>query len=575
MVGFELTKWVITSAWPYSSDVPHLGNLIGSVLSADVFARFHRLIGDSVVFVSGSDEHGTPLEVEALKRKMLVKDLADQNHARISQLFRRWDISYDNYTRTESPVHKKFIQEHYTEINNNDSYIFTQIERIHYCPHDKRFLPDRFVEGICPYCSYERARGDQCENCGRPLNAEQLVKAYCVICRGPTELRETKQWFFDLPRLSDYISDYLGRAELSQNVIRFSRGWIKDGLRPRSVTRDSEWGIRAPFPGAEKKTIYVWMEAVLGYVSATIEYFEKKGAKEEWKEYWFKQDTKTAFFIGKDNIPFHSIILPALLRASGKVYVEPSTISSTEFLLFEGQKFSKSNKIGIWIDEALEILPTDCWRYALIALRPESGDINFGWDSLVEKVNTDLNDTIGNFVNRTLVGVSKFAENSFNLKYSDISDEFKKDVQEIRNRHLAIRELYETIELQSACREIFNQVASANRFLSATEPWKAVKNDKPRALAILYVALSTLKVACSELYPIIPETVKEIISQSGLFKTNGGVPQWDDVLIDNELPIKTRDTRPVFSKTSASVLKKKLEDLRASKAESKAINANN
>ncbi|HKW05247.1 MAG TPA: methionine--tRNA ligase, partial [Nitrososphaerales archaeon] len=356
-----MTKWVVTSAWPYSSDVPHLGNLIGSVLSADVFARFHRLIGDSVVFVSGSDEHGTPLEVEALKRGISVRELADRNHARISELFRRWNISYDNYTRTESPVHKRFVQNHYSAIYRNDSYFFTQNETIHYCPRDKRFLPDRFVEGTCPYCEYERARGDQCENCGRPLSAEQLIKPYCVICHGPTILKETKQWFFDLPRLSDYISSYLDRAELSQNVIRFSRGWIKDGLRPRSITRDSEWGIKAPFPGAEKKTIYVWMEAVLGYVSATIEYFEQRGEPDNWKEFWLEPGGKTAFFIGKDNIPFHSIILPALLRASGKTYNEPSAISSTEFLLFEGQKFSKSNRVGIWIDEALELVPRDYW----------------------------------------------------------------------------------------------------------------------------------------------------------------------------------------------------------------------
>ncbi len=574
MESLNLIKWVITSAWPYSSDVPHLGNLIGSVLSADVFARFHRLIGDNVVFVSGSDEHGTPLEVEALKRGMLVKDLADQNHARISELFRRWSISYDNYTRTESPVHKRFVRQHYSEIYENDSYVFTQSETIHYCPRDKRFLPDRFVEGTCPYCGYERARGDQCENCGRPLNAEQLIKPFCVICHGPTQLRETKQWFFDLPRLSDYISEYLSRAELSQNVIKFSRSWIKDGLRPRSITRDSAWGIKAPFPGAENKTIYVWMEAVLGYVSATIEYFEQKGDADLWKQYWLEPETKTAFFIGKDNIPFHSIIFPALLRASGKVYNEPTTISSTEFLLFEGQKFSKSNKVGIWIDEALELLPADCWRYALIALRPESGDINFGWDSLTEKVNNDLNDTIGNFVNRTLVGVLKFANNFFEMSYADLSDEFKAEVQEIRNRHLAIRELYETIELQSACREIFDQVASANRFLSSTEPWKVVKTDKERALEILYVALSTLKVASSELFPIIPNTVKEIISQSGLFKRNGGLPQWDDVTIDNDLPIKTREIRPIFSKVNSPEIKKKLEVLRSEKS-AQAINAKN
>jgi methionyl-tRNA synthetase len=557
---------VITSAWPYSSDIPHLGNLIGSVLSADVFARFQRLIGNEVVFVSGSDEHGTPLEVEALKRKIPVRELADQNHEKISDTFRRWNISYDNYTRTESEVHKEVVRQIYSDIYANDSYIFTQVERIHYCTYDKRFLPDRFVEGTCPYCGYESARGDQCDNCGRPLDAERLIKAYCVICRNPTELRETKQWFFDLPRLSDYVSDYLSRAELSPNVIKFSRGWIKDGLRPRSITRDSDWGIRAPFPGAEKKTIYVWMEAVLGYVSAVVEYFEKKGEPNRWKEFWLDPAAKTSFFIGKDNIPFHAIILPSLLRATGKRYNEPNLISSTEFLNFENQKFSKSRKIGIWTDEALELLPADYWRYSLISLRPEGSDVNFGWDSFTEKVNNDLNDAIGNFVNRTLVGVAKFADNSFNLKEHSISSEYSTIIEKIREKHHAIFQLFSRVELQLACRTIVQQAFEANRFLSATEPWRVIKHDKNKALQILYVSLTTLKLLSCELFPIIPETALKIVHQSGVFKGSKGNPSWDDLSIEGDLPITSRNISPIFSKVNAEELRMKLDILRASKS---------
>jgi methionyl-tRNA synthetase len=555
----------VTSAWPYSSDVPHLGNLIGSVLSADVFARFLRLTENSVVFVSGSDEHGTPLEVEALKRGIPVRQLADQNHARITELFKQWNISFDNYTRTESPVHKRFVTELYLQIYSNDAFIFTRVERINYCPKDKRFLPDRFVEGTCPYCGFERARGDQCDNCGRILDADKLINPYCVICGTPTELRDTKQWFFDLPKNSEYISDYLDRAELSSNVIRFSRGWLKEGLRPRSVTRDSEWGIRAPFPGAEAKTIYVWMEAILGYPSATLEYFEKLNKREAWEEYWLKPGAKTSFFIGKDNIPFHAIILPALLHSSGKNYNEPSLISSTEFLLFEGQKFSKSRKIGIWIDEALQILPPDYWRYSLISLRPESGDVNFGWDVLAEKINSDLNDTIGNFVNRTLVGVARFADNRFELKLDEIYGGLTSEIIEINQRHEKIKTLYQTTELQSACRTALEQLARANAFLSATEPWKVVKSDKRKTLEILYIALTSLKTSCSELAPIIPDTVNNIVKQAGFFKKYLGLPRWDDTSIDNDLPIVTTEIKPIFRKTSSEDLKKKLETLRASK----------
>lgn len=560
-----MTKWVVTSAWPYSSDIPHLGNLIGSVLSADVFARYQRLIGNDVVFVSGSDEHGTPLEVEAIKRKMPVRELADKNHAKISETFKRWNISFDNYTRTESETHKKFTRQHYLEIYQNDSYIFTQSERIHFCKTDNRFLPDRFVEGTCPYCGFESARGDQCDNCGRPLDADRLIKAYCVICKNPTELRETKQWFFDLPQLSTYISDYLSRAELSTNVIKFSRGWLKDGLRPRSITRDSEWGIRAPFPGAENKSIYVWMEAVLGYVSAVIEYFANTKSPEKWKEYWLDRKAKTAFFIGKDNIPFHAIIFPSLLYASGKDYNEPNLISSTEFLNFEGQKFSKSRRIGIWTDEALELLPADYWRFALVALRPESGDVNFGWESLSEKVNNDLNDSIGNFVNRTLVGVSKFAENHFNLTIERLPREYSDLVRQAIERHEKIGKLFSKVELQSACRSIVEQAAEANRFLSATEPWKVVKQDREGALHILYVSLSSLKLLSSELYPVIPETAKLIARQSGVFKQSNGTPIWGETSIESDLPIVTTDIRPIFTKIRAVELREKLERMRVSK----------
>jgi len=560
-----MTKWVVTSAWPYSSDIPHLGNMIGSVLSADVFARFNRLIGNEVVFVSGSDEHGTPLEVEALKRKIPVRELADQNHQRISDIFQRWNISYDNYTRTDSEAHWKFTRELYSDIYHNDSYIFTQVERIHYCTHDDRFLPDRFVEGICPFCGFERARGDQCDNCGRPLDAERLINAYCVICKNPTELRETKQWFFDLPKMSDYISDFLSRAELSTNVIKFCKGWIKDGLRPRSITRDSKWGIKAPFPGAEDKTIYVWMDAVLGYVSAVIEYFERIGTPQVWKEFWLDSSTKTSFFIGKDNIPFHAIILPSLLKASGQNYNEPNLISSTEFLNFEGQKFSKSRKIGIWTDEALELLPADYWRFALISLRPEAGDVNFGWESFSEKVNNDLNDTIGNFVNRTLVGVSRFADNHFQFIYDDLLEEYSKLVVEARDRHIDVRNLFDKVELQSACRAIVAQGYEANRFLSSTEPWKVVKHDKPKALQILYVALSTLKLLTSELYPIIPETSLKISKQAGIFKKTNGVPTWNDISLDDDMPIIVSEVQPIFSKVKPEELKQKLEIVRTSK----------
>ncbi|MCL5788635.1 MAG: methionine--tRNA ligase [Candidatus Marsarchaeota archaeon] len=557
----QMTKWLVTCAWPTSSDIPHLGNMVGSALSADVFARYLRLAGEEVVYVSGSDHHGTPLEVEALKKGVSPKELADSNHARISEVFKKWLISFDNYTTTESEVHKRFVREHYMRIYSHPGNIFTRAEKIHYCPFDKRFLPDRFVEGTCRFCGFGNARGDQCDNCGRPLDAEDLVEPHCVICGRRTELRETTQWFFDLPRFRDYVAAYLDRSNLSPNVISFSKAWLREGLRPRSITRDSKWGIPAPFPGAEGKTIYVWMEDVLGYVSALIEFFERSGNPDGWREFWFGKDAKTSFFIGKDNIPFHSILLPALLHASGEPYNEPSLISSTEFLTFSGQKFSKSRRIGIWCDEALSLMPADYWRYVLIALRPEGSDIDLSWASIEQIVNNELNDAFGNLVNRTLTSVKRFCGGVFAVDSSTLRPEEAEYLKEINARHLDIGTLYSEAEIKSACRKILEQATSANRYLSSTQPWSVYKTDKASGDSILYAALNAVKLISIELLPIIPGAAQEFLRQAGFFRRSK--PSWSDTGLDADLPLQVGEVSPVFYKVDGSKLEETLESLRA------------
>ncbi|MEM3670284.1 MAG: methionine--tRNA ligase [Thermoprotei archaeon] len=561
-----MARWLVTAAWPTSSDIPHLGNMVGSVLSADVFARFLRISGHQVVFVSGSDHHGTPLEVEALKRGLSPQMLAEENHQKISQVFKSWEISFDNYTNTESEVHKKFVREHYMKIYSQGEYIFVRAEQIHFCPRDNRFLPDRFVEGTCPNCGYKGARGDQCENCGRPLEAQDLIDPRCIICGGPTVIKETKQWFFDLPKFSDYVSEYLDKSRLSSNVVSFSKAWIREGLRPRSITRDSKWGIPAPFPGAEGKTIYVWMEDVLGYVSAVVEYFQRLGREEEWKEYWFRGDSNTSFFIGKDNIPFHSILLPSLLHASGEPYTTPTLISSTEFLTFGGQKFSKSRKIGIWCDEALNLMPADYWRYVLIANRPETGDTDLDWKSIERTINGELNDTLGNLVNRTLVGVQKFSGGEFTLNSSELTDMEKKAVEDMVRRHDRIGENYASAELKSAYKEALEQGFYANRYLSDNQPWKTYSSDRQRSLRTLYVALTAIKLLCLELYPIIPKSCELMAKQADLFKNSDTAWTWKNTGLDHELPIRVDRVSPLFHKVEATKLIESLNTSRSPKA---------
>jgi methionyl-tRNA synthetase len=550
-------KVLVTSAWPYINVTPHLGNLVGSVLSADVTARYYRLRGDDVLMVSGSDEHGTPIEVEALRQGITPKELTDRNHARVAELFRKWGASFDNYTSTESPVHKQFVQKTLLEIQKN-GYIFEQDTQMLYCMHDQRFLPDRFVEGKCPYCGYERARGDQCDRCGRLLEPTMLVEPYCVICKTTPTVKTTHHWYIDLSKLSEPLTQYLqDNQQLPANVKNFSLNWIKEGLKPRAVTRDIEWGIPAPFPGAEGKTIYVWVDAVLGYVSATIEQCQRMGQPEKWREYWFNKQAKTLYFVGKDNIPFHTIILPALLLASGEGYNLPWNVSATEFLQFKGEKASKSQRIGIWIDEALEMFPVDYWRFFLIATRPESKDTNFTWSAFIEKINADLNDTFGNFIHRTLSFiVSKFDGEIPKPTKIDKDDEAV--LQAIKEKVETAAQELENSKLQSAANTLIGISRMGNQYLNDKEPWNLMKIDKEKAATVFYVAAQVVKAITVVSAPFIPETAEQLWQtlnlQGSVSKSN-----WNEALKPLEAGHKIAKPKPLFHKIEAD--EKKLDDM--------------
>jgi methionyl-tRNA synthetase len=538
---------------------PHLGNLVGSVLSADVVARYYRLRGDDVLFVSGSDEHGTPIEVEAIRQGITPKELTDRNHTRVAELFKRWEASFDNYTRTESPVHKEFVRETLMKIYKN-GYIFSQDTQMLYCEHDHRFLPDRFVEGKCPYCGCERARGDQCDRCGRLLETTALVEPYCVICKNPPTVRTTKHWYIDLSRLSDKLSDYVKNNEqLPANAKNFSLNWIKEGLKPRAVTRDVEWGIPAPFPGAEGKTIYVWVDAVLGYVSATIEACGQKGVPEKWREFWFNKDAKTLYFVGKDNIPFHTIILPALLLASGEDYNLPWNVSATEFLQFKGEKASKSQRIGIWIDEALEMFPVDYWRFFLIATRPESKDTNFSWDFFLEKINADLNDTFGNFIHRTLTFINSKYDGEI-PKPTDLTAEDEMILQTIREKVEAIAEEIEESKLQSAANTLVSLSRVGNQYLNEKEPWNLIKTNPAKAADIFYVCAQIVKALAIASAPFIPSSAEQLWKMLNL---EGSVQKtrWMPAIMPLEAGHRINKSKPLFSKIDAD--EKKLDDMLA------------
>jgi len=537
-------KVLVTSAWPYINVTPHLGNLVGSVLSADVTARYYRLKGDDVLFVSGSDTHGTPIEVEAIKQGITPKALTDRNHAKVADLFSRWKISFDNYTSTESPVHKEFVQKTLLQIQKN-GFIFEQETQMLYCEHDQRFLPDRFVEGKCPYCGCEKARGDQCDVCGKLLEPTLLVEPYCVICKNKPVVKTTKHWYIDLSKLSEPLTEYLkANQQLPSNVKSFSLNWIKEGLKPRAVTRDVEWGIPA-----EGKTIYVWVEAVLGYVSATIEQCQRSGQPEKWRQFWLDNQAKTLYFVGKDNIPFHTIILPALLLASGQGYNLPWNVSATEFLQFRGQKASKSQRVGIWIDEALEMFPVDYWRFFLIATRPESKDTNFTWSAFSDKINADLNDTFGNFIHRTLSFItSKFdgtipAPTKLDQDDQAVLDAIKEKVEQ------AAKE-FEEGWLQSATNTLISISRTGNQYLNTKEPWNLMKTDKEKAGTIFYVAAQAVKAATVVSAPFMPEIAEQLWQTLQLPQTMAQC-NWKDATVPLEAGHKIAKPKPLFHKVEA------------------------
>ncbi|EZQ06994.1 methionyl-tRNA synthetase [Candidatus Acidianus copahuensis] len=554
-------KVLVASAWPYVETVPHLGNLIGSILSADVFARYARLKygKENVLFVSGSDEHGTPIEIEAIKRKVNPKELTSQAHEYVKKLFLdTWEISFDNYTRTESEVHKKFVSEFLLSIQK---YIKVKEEVLPYCENDKIFLPDRFIKGTCPYCGFEDARGDQCDRCGRLLSPELLINPKCAICGSKPIYKKTKHWFFDLSQFSEKLKDWLSLSKtMPENVKSVALSWIQEGLKPRSLTRDTSWGIQAPFEGSEGKTIYVWFEALLGYVSATIEYFENNGNNEKWSDYWFG-NVKSFYFIGKDNIPFHAVIFPAMLLASEKNYVLPSVISATEYLMYEGQKFSKSRKIGIWIDEAPQIMDVEYWRFVLVRLRPEEKDTNFLWRETLRIINTELNDDIGNFENRILSMINRYFSGVVPGYHVELEDEHdKKLLALMRDTPSKVSLEFERGRLKSGTDYILELAREGNAYLNLKAPWDRVKDRKEIAENTLYIGINLIRELAIMLYPIIPSYAKIIYSHLNL--TNIEEEMWDNIFSLSLQPgHKVRKASPLFKKIDLDFEKQVQEKL--------------
>jgi methionyl-tRNA synthetase len=464
------------------------------LLSGDVFTRFYRMLGYEALHVSGTDAHGTRIEYEAHKRGISPRELVEEVHERIVGIIKGFDIAIDNYTITESPTHIEFVTEIYRQMDVN-GYIFSREEERAYCNGCRRFLADRFIVGTCPYCSYPNALGNQCEACGRLLEPEQLLTPRCAFCSSTDIVRKvTRHWYLDLEKLAPKLLQYVKSRDFRGNVKLFTERMIEAGLRPRAVTRDISWGIPAPFKGATGKVIYVWAEAALGYVSATIEYFRNRGEEERWRDFWFGDEVWQVYTQGKDNIPFHTIFFPAQLIASGQGYHLPDQIAATEYLNWiGGESFSKTRRVGIYADEALELLPAVYWRFYLLYHRPETADVNFAWEDFDRTINAVFVNNIANFVHRVL----SFVWSRFDGKVPEVPTEgvVRDEIQRVYERVLRF---VEEGSLASALKEIAKLSVFGNEYFQHKAPWQTEDKEAVASAVHLAKALSIL------LEPFVP-----------------------------------------------------------------------
>jgi len=523
---------LITAALPYANAPLHLGHLSGAYLPADIYARFQRLRGNDVLFICGSDEHGVAITLAADKEGTTPQAVVDRYHAMNREAFAGFGMSFDNYSRTSVPLHHATSLEFLLEFHRR-GVLREKNERQLYDARAGMFLPDRYVEGTCPVCANPEARGDQCERCGTFLDPLQLVNPKSKITGETPVVRETTHLYFPLgeyqARLEEYVRAQDAREGWKENVLQYCRGWFREGLQDRAVTRDLAWGVKIPLPGYEKKVIYVWFDAVLGYISATREWAAREGRPEAWREYWQRPDTRYVAFIGKDNIVFHTIVFPAMLMAwndAGKdQYVLPANVPANEFLNYRGQKFSKSRGWGVDLRDYLAKFPVDPLRYYLGVSLPEFRDADFTWKDFQAKNNNELADILGNFVNRTLA----FAARTFAGKVPTRGPAGGLDaamLDLLGRTPPAAADCYERFRFRDGLMEVMNLARGANKYFNDSEPWKTAKSDPGRCATTISICLQAVRALAVLMSPVIPSSSEKIWHMLGLAGEAGRSP-WD------------------------------------------------
>ena len=508
-------RYTITAALPYTNGPIHIGHLAGVYVPADIYARYLRLIGKDVAYISGSDEHGAAIPMRAKKEGVSPQVIIDKYHDIIKKSFVDFGISFDNYSRTSSKIHHETASDFFTKMYNDGEFI-EEVSAQLYDAEANQFLADRFVVGTCPKCGFEESYGDQCESCGTSHNATDLINPKSAITGNIPTVKETKHWFLPLDKHEDFLRKWIldgHKKDWKPNVYGQVKSWVEDGLRPRAVTRDLDWGIPVPLKEADGKVLYVWFDAPIGYISATKEWAAREG--KNWEDYWKKDDTKLVHFIGKDNIVFHCIIFPSMLKAHGD-YILPDNVPANEFLNLEGNKLSTSKNWAVWLHEYLEEFPNqqDVLRYTLTANAPESKDNDFTWKDFQAKNNNELVAIFGNFINRVVVLTNKYYDGIVPVPndFSEIDEDVLAALKEFPN---TIGKSIERYRFREASQELMSLARLGNKYLADEEPWKVIKLNEERVQTIMYVALqisAALAVVSEPFLPFTSTKLKTILN---------------------------------------------------------------
>lgn len=551
-----MSKVCINIAWPYSNGTIHLGHLAGSLLPPDIFSRYNRLIGDEVLMVGGSDQHGTPITVSAEKCGMTPEAYADKFHEINKKAIEDMEIEYSLFNKTHCDTHFKVVQDIFLDLNDK-GYIYTKQTDQYYCPKCARFLPDRYVEGVCPKCGAEKTRSDQCDACGTTFEPGDLLKPYCTLCGSTPEIRPTEHFFLKLSAFRDDLIKFVSEKDYwRSNVKAFTKNWLEDGLYDRAITRDMSWGVPIPVEGWDDKVIYVWFEAVIGYLSSSVEYSKMVGKPDLWKDYWMDPEVRHYYFIGKDNIPFHSIIWPAILMGIGGMNL-PYDIPANEYLMIGGGKFSKSRGGAIDVPTVLQKYDADVVRFYLSAIMPDTHDSEFSWEDFQIKVNNELVANLGNYYHRCL----SFTKKNFGSIPEAGDDEVTEAIAKALEDY---RACLSTCDFKKGIKVVMDLAHFGNRYFDSMKPWALVKSDRDQCGKVMNNNLRIVKALSIMAWPFMPKSSETIWGYLGF----DGTPETvglDDV--PTALPVgqELREPVPVYKKVEIEMEEEKQEQKKQDK----------